>query len=242
VIAGSIAYVVANATDTEVIRFGTETANRGRERIAALSRDLSDKLYLCTADQLGSCYEKADNALEQAYKREALAIVSPRRLSDNPTQIDPALRAMHDQFLAEESGSRQRLKDYYLWVAKEKQVPPAQHQMTPEERQASTRYPIRNKTLIGPMDSFAFDYLTLKQDAHYRQRYEIFNLPVNSYAFETAYEALNFADGSRSVLEITKALQAEFGDVPLHAVDQYMGLLAEAGAIEWKSANAGDKP
>jgi hypothetical protein len=87
------------------------------------------------------------------------------------------------------------------------------------------------------MDSFAFDYLTTKTDSHYRQRYDIFNLPVNSYAFETAYEALNFADGTRSLLEITRALQAEFGDIPLRAVDQYMGLLWEAGVIEWQASS-----
>lgn len=234
VIAASIAYAVANANDIDVIRFGTETANRGRERLASLERDSSDKLYLCTAEQLGNCYESAANALEQAYKREALAITSPRRLADDPANVDPQLNAMHDQFVAEKSASLQRLKDYYHWFAKVKQVPAVEPQLTPEERTASARVPRRNMTLIGPMDSFAFDYLTLKTDSKYRQRFDIFNLPVNAYAFETAYEALNLADGSRSVLEITKALQAEFGDVPLRAVDQYMGLLAEAGVIEWQ--------
>ena len=91
------------------------------------------------------------------------------------------------------------------------------------------------------MDSFAFDYLTTKTDPQYRQRYEIFNLPVNAYSFETAYEALNFADGTRSVLEIAKALQSEFGDVPVRAVDQYMELLAQSGVIEWVAPGAGER-
>src|SRR4029077_6776028 len=108
------------------------------------------------------------------------------------------------------------------WLAGINHVAVVQHKGSKEERSAGTKFPRRNNTLIGPMDSFAFDYLTTKTDPKYRQRYDIFNLPVNSYAFETAYEALNFADGSRSLLEITNALRAEFGDVPLPAVDQYM--------------------
>ena len=232
-IAASIAYAVANANDMDAIRFATETSNRARERVADLERNSFDRLYLCNAEQLAGCYDEAENALDQAYKREARAIASPRRLVDDPAHVEPQLNAMRDQFLEEEPAGMRRLRDQYGWLAGVKQAPVVQHKVTAEERDASAKVPRRVRTLIGPMDSFAFDYLTTKTDPHYRQQYDIFNLPVNAYSFETAYEALNFADGSRSVLEITKALQAEFGDVPLRAVDQYLGLLAQAGAIEW---------
>jgi aminopeptidase YwaD len=241
VIAASIAYAVANANDTDVIRFATETANRARERVADLERDSFDRLYLCDADQLAECYDKAANAVGQAYKREALAILSPHRLAGDPVTAESKLSSTRDQFIEEERTSLQRLSDYYHWLAGVKQTSIVARELSPEEREAKTKFPRRNRALIGPMDSFAFDYLTTKTDSHYRQRYDIFNLPVNSYAFETAYEALNFADGSRSVLEITRALQAEFGDVPLRAVDQYMGLLAESGVIEWVGSGTGEK-
>lgn len=238
VIAASIAYTVANASDTDVIRFGAETANRARERVASLERDASDRLYLCTAAQLADCYAGAANALQQAYKREAIAIASPKRLADDTTKLESTLRTLRDQFVDEEPLAQQRLKTYYQWLSGLRQVPAVEPALTAEER-AAAKFPRRNLSLIGPMDSFAFDYLTTKTDSHYRQRYDIFNLPVNSYAFETAYEALNFADGRRSLLEITRALQAEFGDVPLRAVDQYMGLLAESGVIEWQASANG---
>ena len=233
VIAASVAYAVANANNNDVVRFAVETANRARERVAGLERDAFDRLYLCGTDGLASCYDDSANALEQAFKREALAITSARRLADNPESIEGKLKSLHDDFLDEQTASMRRLKDHYLWLAGVKQVGVTQSQLSKEERDAATKFPRRNSTLIGPMDSFAFDYLTTKTDPQYRQRYDIFNLPVNSYSFETAYEALNFADGSRSVLEITKALRAEFGDVPVGAVAQYMDLLAQAGVIEW---------
>jgi aminopeptidase YwaD len=242
VITASVAYTVANADDEDVIRFASESANRARERVAALERDAFDRLFLCSADQLSACFEVAVNALEQAYKREGRAIYSVRRLADDLARVQTVLATLRDEFLREQSAAQDRLKAHYRWLAEVKQVATVQHQLTAEERAAATKFPRRNRNLIGPMDSFAFDYLTTKVDPQYRQRYDIFNLPVNSYAFETAYEALNFADGSRSVLEITKALQAEFGDVPLRAVDQYLGLLASNGVVEWIAPEVGNKP
>ncbi len=235
VIAASVAYAVANANDTDAIRFAVETSNRARERVANLERDTFDRLYFCHADQLAACYEDAANAVEQTFKREALAIASVRRLADDPGTVDTKVKMLRDDFLAEQAASLRRLNGHYLWLAGLNNVAVVHHELSKEERNSAKRFPRRSNTLIGPMDSFAFDYLTTKTDSKYRQRYDIFNLPVNSYAFEIAYEALNFADGSRSLLEITNALRAEFGDVPLQAVDQYMDLLSKAGVIEWAS-------
>jgi hypothetical protein len=233
VIAASVAYAVANASDMDAVRFAVETANRARERIAGLEREEFDRLYLCEPTQLAGCYESAANALEQAFKREALAITSPQRLADDRGSVEAKVQSLRSEFLEGEKSSLPRLTNQYAWLAGAKKVAVTQRELSKPERDAQTKVPRRNRSLIGPMDSFAFDYLTTKLDAQYRQRYDIFNLPVNSYSFETAYEALNFADGSRSVLEITKALQAEFGGVPLQAVDQYLGLLAQVGVIEW---------
>jgi len=238
VISAAVSYAVANADDKDVIRFASESANRARERVAALERDSFDRLFLCNADQLSACFEVAANALEQAYKRESQAIYSARRLEDDPARVQSALVPLRDEFLAEQTTAQKRLDAHCRWLTEIKQVALVHREPSSDERAAAKKFPQRNRKLIGPMDSFAFDYLTTKVDPQYRQRYEIFNLPVNSYAFETAYEALNFADGTRSVLEITRALQAEFGDVPLRAVDQYLGLLATHGVIEWVQPEA----
>ena len=238
VIAATVAYAVANADDKDAVRFANETANRARERVAALERNAFDRLFLCTAEQFTNCYTAAANSLDQAYQREAQAIRSVSRLSDHAAEVQPLVQSLGDQLLKERPESRERLDRYSRWLAGVKQIKISTPEPTKQEKEAAAKFPRRNLALIGPMDSFAFDYLTTKLDAHYRQRYDIFNLPVNSYAFETAYEALNFADGKRSVLEITRALQAEFGEVPLAAVDQYLELLASNGVIEWVQSGA----
>jgi len=241
VIAASVAYALANAHDEDVVRFAYETANRARERVAALERDAYDRLSLCDAVHFEDCYTTAANAVEQAYKREGLAITSASRLADEASRVQPQLQALREQFLKAQTSSQERLEAYSSWLGGVRRVGFSKRQPGKEEKEAATRFPKRNRNLIGPMDSFAFDYLTTKLDSQYRQRYDIFNLPANSYAFETAYEALNFADGTRSVLDITNALQAEFGDVPLKAVDQYLALLADNGVVQWVKPEDGNK-
>jgi aminopeptidase YwaD len=49
---------------------------------------------------------------------------------------------------------------------------------------------------------------------------------------EYAYEALNFVDGSRNVLDITHAVSAEYGPIPLEMVEEYMQALERIGVVE----------
>ena len=46
------------------------------------------------------------------------------------------------------------------------------------------------------------------------------------------YEALNFADGTRSVRQITAALAAEYGPVPEELVLEYLQALRKSGVLE----------
>ena len=54
--------------------------------------------------------------------------------------------------------------------------------------------------------------------------------------YEQAYEALNLADGRRSVREIHQWLQAEFGPLPLQDVADYLDALAGIGVLQMQSA------
>lgn len=49
---------------------------------------------------------------------------------------------------------------------------------------------------------------------------------------EYAYEALNFADGTRTTAQIAAELAAEYGPVPTELVDEYLRALARIGVIE----------
>ena len=49
---------------------------------------------------------------------------------------------------------------------------------------------------------------------------------------EYAYEALNFADGSRDVQQITDELAAEYGPVPLEMVLEYLTALQKIRVVD----------
>jgi hypothetical protein len=49
---------------------------------------------------------------------------------------------------------------------------------------------------------------------------------------EYAYEALNFADGTRTVGQITEELSAEYGPVPLDLVSEYLKALSQIGIVD----------
>jgi hypothetical protein len=49
---------------------------------------------------------------------------------------------------------------------------------------------------------------------------------------EYAYEALNFADGRRSVWQIAAELSAEYGGIPLDLVIEYLGALNKIGVLD----------
>jgi hypothetical protein len=49
---------------------------------------------------------------------------------------------------------------------------------------------------------------------------------------EYAYEALNFADGRRSLQQITAALSAEYGPVPQDLVLEYLRALRKIGVLD----------
>jgi hypothetical protein len=51
--------------------------------------------------------------------------------------------------------------------------------------------------------------------------------------FYHPWEALNLADGRRSLLDIRNALSAEYGPVPIEHVYAYFGMLETAGAVRW---------
>jgi hypothetical protein len=84
----------------------------------------------------------------------------------------------------------------------------------------------------GPMTVFGYDYLSahLSQERHAGLTLLAHRGERGSGA-EIAYEALNWVDGRRSVGEIHAALSANYGLLPLPAVLEYFGVLAELGIL-----------
>lgn len=81
----------------------------------------------------------------------------------------------------------------------------------------------RNPEIQGPMWAFGYSY---REDKFTAQE-----LADMTLSFDAAYEALNLVDGDRSVTDIRRWLVAEFGDIPLSAVSQYLTALERIQVI-----------
>jgi hypothetical protein len=97
-------------------------------------------------------------------------------------------------------------------------------------RPADPRVPVRNPEIKGPLEVYYFNYLRRAgagADADAAKT----ALAAREDGGLLAYEALNFADGKRSISEIRDALSGRYASVPLSAVAEYFEMLARAGAV-----------
>jgi hypothetical protein len=112
-------------------------------------------------------------------------------------------------------------------------------ELAPSARPADARVPVRNPEIRGPLQVYYYDYLRRAgvdagADA-LAGRPSVDPAKTALAAREDggllAYEALNLADGKRSISEIRDALAGRYAPVPLSAVAEYFEMLARAGAV-----------
>lgn len=92
------------------------------------------------------------------------------------------------------------------------------------------RRPARNPAILGPLAVYYYDYFADIPGA---------DLTASALAARPdgdvlAYEALNLADGTRSISEIRDILSGRYSTVPASAVAEYFELLSKAGAVSFR--------
>lgn len=98
------------------------------------------------------------------------------------------------------------------------------------------RVPVRNPDIRGPLGVYYYDHFAEALAAKGVTEASLPRVP----AVETGdvdvlqYEALNLADGKRSVSEIREILTGRYAPVSLSLVAAYFERLAAAGVIEWR--------
>ncbi len=85
----------------------------------------------------------------------------------------------------------------------------------------------------GPMTVFGYDYFDEHAAAIHIPSPKLLRYSGEwGSGDEYAYEALNFADGRRSVRQIAAELSAEYGAIPLDLVIEYLGALNKIGVLD----------
>jgi hypothetical protein len=210
-------YYLANLSEADAPSLAGVVAGQARVR---LSRDLGTGVALlsqASPDRRDAAYADALNLLDQAEAREEqdLRSVEPYAGAD----IRKLLGSLVEDMKLTEVNHRQRLEEWYRALAGRRYAEPSP---TDLEKTASAQVP-KNVELLG-------DYLRGSAQANGPETLH----PVMQY------EALNYVDGQRSILDIYNAVRAEslsagewyYGKVTLADIAALFAAAQKAGAVE----------
>ncbi len=112
-------------------------------------------------------------------------------------------------------------------------IQPALAERSPEEESLRGRVPVRAETPRGPVgpDRFLYGGAWLEERLGGRELLDLDILHDGQYV---AYEALNFVDGKRDLLQIRDAVSAEFSPVPAGHIAEFFAVMEKAGVVSFE--------
>jgi hypothetical protein len=215
--AAAIAYAIASLDAERGRVLATEVYTRALERLAFDER-LAFEMLLHEPEKTFAL-GRARNQIRQAGWRERTALASVLRPVPEVRDLVDRLTAM----LAErEAQALANLERYYGAITGQARAP--EPELSPREREWARKVPV---LAAGPAEF-------LERRAQVRA--------VEGLHPLMAFEVLNFIDGSRSILDIYNAVDAEarragahyYGTVTPERVEQYVQNLIAAGLVRWR--------
>ncbi len=211
-------YYLANAGPAEAMDMARLVAGNGAGRLAEDAADALDALLQAGGvPTLPGAYRQALNVIGHAQTREKKAVLSTAAFApgkDLSKQVD-AWTAPLDALAA---SYRSAVVREYKEACARLRTKPQEPKPTADEAAVSKIVPVRNPEFVCPLET---DYLVEKLGPEALKR-----VKLRGYS---AYEAINFADGRRSILEITRAVEAEYGPQDILDVHEFFKTLEEAG-------------
>lgn len=143
---------------------------------------------------------------------------------------DPALAAR--EAIASGIGTLESLARLCPSVAPDvaKDVEHLRAAMPPAPPASDRRRPLKNPEIRGPLNVYYYDYFADIPGANLSG----IALAARPDGEVLAYEAINLADGTRSVSEIRDVLSARYSPVETSAVAEYFDRLAKAGVVSYR--------
>ena len=223
VLSAASALFLANAGPAEVPAIITEVSMRAQKRLAEELKKAETILLRADKDNLNEQRKEAVNLLEQAFQREREALASIRFFSRGEKIAEEKINLRIRTFETLKAAYLSSLEELYRQRCLELKMTPARLALTPEEVRLSRIIPVRTEKMKGYFNAQAF-----------RERMrEIKDLPAYNLG-RAEFEARNFIDGKRSILEIRNALAAEYGPIPLKQVENFILVLERTGFVTLK--------
>jgi aminopeptidase YwaD len=215
-------YYLAAAGEKEALDMARLVVRNGLARHAADVYDSMAAIQNASGDDaLVAAHKHVSNVCMSSYSREAKAVLSTLAFVKDRA-VRREIEALNGPLeTAQGSLSKEIFNMFWGRLAEPaKRLEPA---MSEAEKALTRIIPVRAPDFVCPLET---DYLVEKLGPSVLQELKLGD--------DAAYEALNFADGRRDLLEIAKAVSAEYGPVDPADVARFFKVLERAGLVRMK--------
>lgn len=216
-------YYLANASFEEAKQMARLISRNGIARLTEDYHDSFEKMFETEDNQkLQASYKQVLNVIEHSCLRETQALVSTFIFTKNG-KINEELKGLAENLKTVSNIFKEEAEKYFKKLCLKLGTKPQKISLSEEELKIKRIVPVRVESFVCPLQD---DYLEEKLGEGILKKIKLRGL--------VAYEALNFADGKRSILDITSAVSAEFGPVSLQDVYDFFKFLEQAELVKLK--------
>ncbi len=238
-IVGTTGYYLATASAASVPTAAAAMAAYAQGRMAREARRATEMLD--TAGDLQVQYREAVNVLQQSLVREVAALETLRELGQSPEATAAVVRA-RKQLEALDAANEAALRDAAGQAAAERKVtlrnPP---EPSAAERELSRLIVTRNESIRGPVNLFRPEYGAIWLAQKLNDENFAMKLRMAQKGRFTGFEALNFANGKRTMLEIRDLISAEYGPMDPSVLEEYFRMLEKVGVVTMSTAQGASR-
>jgi hypothetical protein len=236
VILGAAAgYALASATAADMPAFLQNAWTKAEERLAGAQSRAFTYVGAASSESLPEAYRDARNLISEDFATELTALQSLSLVADSKSfepEAAPFVAALQDA----KQTALKFIEDYAQSRARQLGVPADKLRPPNDDPQYSKAIPVRTTDIRGPVNIFRPEYgrwwlIDKTGDEHFERKLGI--AERGEYAY---YEALNLANGKRSVADIRDVLSAEFTPIPPAEVLQFFKFMEGVGVIRMEAA------
>lgn len=233
-IVATTGYYLASVGADGVPLLANVIAANAQTRMAREARRAIDLMEAAAGD-LQAPYREAHNVLKQSLARELKTVETLRELGQSPAATSAVARVRR-QLEALNVANDAAFRERSAQLAAERKMTLREPAPTAAERQLDAVVATRNDKIRGPVNLYRPEYGAIWLAQKVNDPNFAMKLKMAQLGRFTGFEALNFVDGRRTLLDIRDMVSAEYGPIDPVVIDEYFKFLASVGVVSLSSA------
>jgi hypothetical protein len=227
---GATAYYLATVDGHGISSLVNVMVEYAQARLATDARRAFDAIEAASGEALLRQHLEAVNLLKQAIRRESAALETVAALAHG-AETDRAVARARRQLTNLNDVNLAALTERSRTRASSLGLTWREPERTPDERRLATLVAARNMAIRGPVNIFRPEYgatwlIEKTKDPQVTER-----LAIRKAGPYVWYEAMNFVDGKRTLLDIRDLVSAEYGPIAPADLEEFFRLLERVGVV-----------